>query len=342
MENKETEDQIYESIRRLAAEDPKAARSKIVKLLDERDPSLEVIIKVAMNPPEGRMRQLIANSLKGRSDLTAYVPTLVEWLDREVDEFAKRSIDLCLEGIDLSGNRTPKEDATDGLINPHLFDAYRYVSERLRHRVNNCLLGTYAPLEKIRNGIGELNQGQMRIDLQQAVAKLDSSLQKISSILQHSPGNEIFKDRPIQILAWLSKPVNTGLFPDLGTVPIVIKAEPEARQSFVIASDYHLHTIFWNLVANAQEEIGDDWNLIVEGVVNSDFLELFVSDIGTGFSSGAIEYAFEDRHSTKDPMRGRGLLEIQDAVERLRGTIKLALHSDGTLRIFLQLPIKMS
>jgi hypothetical protein len=52
--------------------------------------------------------------------------------------------------------------------------------------------------------------------------------------------------------------------------------------------------------------------------------------------------AVQERISTNGVNRGRGLLEIDDAVRRLRGTVKLAQDSGGAYRLVFEFPVPRS
>jgi sensor histidine kinase regulating citrate/malate metabolism len=55
-----------------------------------------------------------------------------------------------------------------------------------------------------------------------------------------------------------------------------------------------------------------------------------------------LETAFQQIFSTKSDSRGRGLLEIADAVLRLQGTVELTKASTGEYRIRITMPVEES
>jgi sensor histidine kinase regulating citrate/malate metabolism len=64
-----------------------------------------------------------------------------------------------------------------------------------------------------------------------------------------------------------------------------------------------------------------------------------VLDNGSGFPEMQLETAFQQIFSTKSESRGRGLLEIADAVLRLQGKVDLAKVATNEYRIHIQLPV---
>ena len=69
-------------------------------------------------------------------------------------------------------------------------------------------------------------------------------------------------------------------------------------------------------------------------------IDMLVLDNGPGFAETHLETAFQQVFSTKADSRGRGLLEIADAVLRLQGTVELTRANTGEYRIRISLPVE--
>ena len=109
----------------------------------------------------------------------------------------------------------------------------------------------------------------------------------------------------------------------------------------VFANDYLLETIFWNIWLNAHQATGANCEIIIDFNVKGKQVELRVSDNGDGFSAELRDIVFQQVYSTKSRSRGRGLLEIQDAVERLGGYIQLFEAKPSKYRILILLPLAL-
>jgi sensor histidine kinase regulating citrate/malate metabolism len=73
----------------------------------------------------------------------------------------------------------------------------------------------------------------------------------------------------------------------------------------------------------------------------SNELILKILDSGQGFSKDLKDIAFQQMYSSsRTPGRGRGLLEIQEAVERLRGRIQLFEEKPSEYRLLIRLPLE--
>ena len=65
------------------------------------------------------------------------------------------------------------------------------------------------------------------------------------------------------------------------------------------------------------------------------------SDNGEGFSPELREIVFQQVYSSKNNSgRGRGLMEIQDAVERLAGRVELYEAKPSDFRIRISVPLE--
>jgi len=108
----------------------------------------------------------------------------------------------------------------------------------------------------------------------------------------------------------------------------------------VLASNYLLETVFWNIWLNAHQAAGASCAISVIFETAGKDLILKILDSGQGFSKDMKDVAFQEMFSTKTPGRGRGLLEIQEAVERLGGNIRLYEEQPTEYRLQIRLPLE--
>ncbi len=108
------------------------------------------------------------------------------------------------------------------------------------------------------------------------------------------------------------------------------------------ASDYLLETVFWNTWVNAHEAAGRSCRVIIRVKRTPRSVKLFVIDNGPGFPEPVRYSAFRERFSTNGANRGRGLLEIDDPMRRLQGTVKLAEDGGRACRLLFEFPVSQS
>jgi signal transduction histidine kinase len=177
--------------------------------------------------------------------------------------------------------------------------------------------------------------------VQTVIAKLNDAMIAMGRELEATdvdPG--FFRSRSIAIGDWLRQ-MNSRYATQYAPVKLrLLNADSESVRVF--ANDYLLETIFWNIWLNAHQATGSGCELTIDLHTKDKEVELRISDNGEGFSSELKDVVFQQIYSTKSSTRGRGLLEIQDAVERLGGHIELyeARRSEHRIRIHLPLDLQ--
>jgi sensor histidine kinase regulating citrate/malate metabolism len=112
----------------------------------------------------------------------------------------------------------------------------------------------------------------------------------------------------------------------------------------VRANAFLLETAFGNLWANAVQAAEQanlpDCLITAEVRRAARRIEILLRDNGPGFAEQHLETAFRMPFSTKSDTRGRGLLEIAEAVRRLQGNVQLVPVPTGEYRILVSLPLE--
>lgn len=322
----------YDQLRVLAATDPRSARMELRVLLDSGSEDINEFLKRASEPAEGRIRQLIANLMRTRPDRDGVTPTLLQWLQHETDEFARAALLAATEGVDASRWAAPQKESLS------LVDTYRYVAGRLCHRIRNALPSSLTQARRIFQAAAEVPE-PLRTRLLALASQLSDELRNLGRIVEFDEGDEYFRWRPIVAMQWL--PMYARAFAKRnGELAFTAKCGGTAAESAaVMASDYYLETLFWNLFKNAQQAVEGAPAVTALGSLCAGKLTILCSDNGPGFSEPLEEGAFEERISIKGMARGRGLLEVADAARRLSGSAQLVRDEAGTLRVQVTLPV---
>jgi signal transduction histidine kinase len=178
------------------------------------------------------------------------------------------------------------------------------------------------------------------IDVQATLAKLNDAMNAIGRELEATDvAPEYFRQRSIVLPDWLQQ-MNSRYAAQYREVGLRL-VDADSPKSRVFATEYLLDTIFWNIWINAHQAVGVDCEIIVQLHVKDRELVLVVLDNGEGFPHELKDVVFQQMYSTKTPGRGRGMLEIQDAVERLGGRIELYERNPREHRIRIHLPLDL-
>jgi hypothetical protein len=325
---------LYDRLRMLAIENPKRARELFLEMFDARDCAVEDLFIKLRRPNEGRIRQLVANALRAHPEKSRVVSELAAWQATETDEFTRRAISATLAGTKASGPRRTLAGRGSPLPSDVIY-MYRYVAGRLRHRLRNTMLPAQAQAGRLRNH----TIAAADPDLQVALAKVNDALLALGRELEATDVDPShFEQRPIVLADWITQ-LNVRYTSRYSAVTLTL-IDAESVHKRVVASEYLLETIFWNIWLNAQQAVPINCAISITFQVSGEHLTLRVVDNGPGFSKDVKDIAFQQQYSSsKDKGRGRGLLEIQEAAERLAGQIHL-IEIQSSYRIEIQLPLE--
>lgn len=321
----------FEELRGLAAESPRDARAKLTALLDSGDTVLEETLRLASAPGEGRLRQIIANAVRNRPDKGRVVPHLVRWLELETDEFARAAIGGAL--VDVERAQYPSAAAVDL---PRLVDTYRYVADRLCHRVRNSLTGPSQYLRKLES---LLNGGTDPIigEAKATIGQLKDAFVALSRIVEFNIEDSYFRWQSVDLPAWI-----VAMTKQYGAKNDSLRLTIPNEAVLIRANDFLLETVFWNLWKNAQQAVGPNCEITIRIVSDTGNVRLLVLDNGCGFTANDAEVAFIDQFERRGANSGRGLLEVQDAVRRLSGSVGLVQVAPEEYRVQIIFPRAMS
>ena len=328
-----TSETLYERLRRLAIADPKSARTAFLEAFEANGDELANLLEHLRKPGEARLRQVIANAVRVHPSKQQLLLELRVWQDTETDEFTRRAIAGALAENEASAVPRRKESSAD-VLPKEVVAAYRYVSERLRHRLRNTMLSAQSQANRLKSATST----GANPDIQVALAKMNDALLSLSRELEATDADpQHFQQRSIALGDWLRN-MDSRYTSRYSSVNLkLVNADAGAR---VLGSDYLLDIVFWNIWLNAHQAAGGGCSITVFFENTGKYLILKVLDNGPGFSKDMKDIAFQEMFSTKTPGRGRGLLEIQEAVERLGGNIRLYEEQPSEYRLQIRFPLE--
>lgn len=336
MQNRNDVTAYHQKLRRLAVEDPLLASDEFLAILDSDPAALEGILQLVSSPGEGRLRQIIANAVRSLPAKERLVPFLIRWRDVETDEFAFRAINGALVDLDLS-SYTPV-DRSAPLVPPEIVEGYRYAADRLSHKLRNALSNPEARILRLRSAVNALTDDAQKGRLLSLLGELNDDLQRVGRVIGSVESDpSYFQIRPIQLSDWLAL-MNKKYGSQYSPIKLTIKSDLDSSV-VTLASDYLFETVFWNLWVNAQEAVGEVCSITVVITEEAEVLKVVLIDNGDGFPPELENVIFRQMFSNKSPERGRGLLEVQDAVERLHGRVGLVEVGPREYRVRIIIPI---
>jgi signal transduction histidine kinase len=324
-------------LRWLVASDPKQARTAFQAILRGPADLLNAVLEAASRPGDGRLRQTIATVFRTDPSATVLEPWLRQWLEVEPDEFTKNAIESALAIL------APAPQAMPILRNPAAqpVEAYRYVADRLCHRIRNALTLPGAQIKRLEHLIGEISDPALKNELMEVLTGFHTGFLRISRNVEFDTGDDYLTWQTISLVSWLESTASefTSRF---GPAKLIIRCDAAVRRVRIRATRFFLETAFGNLWSNAIQAVDTACEIEIQCALDPqrNIIEILVLDNGAGFSEKHLETAFQQIFSTKSESRGRGLLEIADAVARLQGKVELADVRNGEYRIRIILPVE--
>jgi C4-dicarboxylate-specific signal transduction histidine kinase len=198
-------------------------------------------------------------------------------------------------------------------------------------------------LLRLQQLIGDVADETLRKDLTDILSGFRTGFLRISRTVEFDTGDGYLTWQTIPLVTWLES-VASDFSARFGPAKLVITGDSAVRRVKVKAARFHLDTIFGNLWSNAIQAVDPPCCFELQCALDlrRRVIDILVVDNGPGFAEMHLETAFQQIFSTKSDSRGRGLLEIADAVLRLQGTVELTKASTGEYRIRITMPVEES
>jgi len=287
-------------------------------------------------PKDGRLRHLVARVAPELRLEPMILPFLVQWRDRETDEFTRRAIVGALRQLD---DRVPVAADTPAPVYPVQFaETYDYVASRLKHKLNNGIMKAQAHLLRLTAAI---QQPDSKGTVDGALADLKEEFRRLGIAVEAADVDPAhFEWRPTVLVPWLQA-MNGKYAAQFSRIDVQFEGDLNPPVS-VDASDYFLETVFWNTWLNAHQAARNPCCIVLRVTRRGKCVRLLLIDNGPGFPETIRDGAFQEPVSTRGANRGRGLLEISDAMRRLYGSVRLADDGTGTFRLLFEFPVARS
>lgn len=340
MDHEPDADLRFDQLRRLVARDPKQARIEFTGLISQGGDLLDKVLERASRAGEGRVRQMIATGVRLCGQAGVIESWLRRWLEVEGDEFTRKAIESALER-----DRRPTTTTTPPARNqpPHFLETYRYVADRLCHRIRNSLARPGAQFIRLEQCIGRIDDPAVRADLIEALGVLRTGFQRVARSVEFDIGDDYLQWQDIVISQWIERAA-VDFAARFGPARLAVAGPPDALRCTIRATRFHLETAFGNLWANALQAVespaGCEITASLSLTSDGRTLQILISDNGPGFTEKHLETAFQQTFSTKSTTRGRGLMEIADAILQMQGNVQLHEVRSGDYRIRITLPAR--
>lgn len=324
-----------ERLRQAAVTDPRAARAIVLRLLESAD--CEASLERLSSPGDGRVRQVVAMVHRLNAAHRARLdPWLRRWFEVETDEFTRSAIARALRPDEHSAGATSRTVAGAGTANA--IGAYRYVSDRLCHRIRNALALPSTQLRRLEE-LAIAADEETRMALLEVHRAIKAGLTRIARNVEFDVGDDYLTWKELELVPWLEK--SASIFAArFGNARLQVACDARVRGVRIRGTEFLLETMFGNVWTNAIQAADAADTLLLEMAFDARAhrVSIVAIDQGPGFAEEHLDAAFQQSFSTKGSGRGRGLLEIADAVAQMQGVVTLRPDATGKYRLEIALP----
>jgi signal transduction histidine kinase len=312
--------------------DAAATRDEVVKFLRamsgvERTSFIEQLAVSA----QSRLRQSVARAVQLVETDGDLALLLERWLANETDEFARAAIEDALTPVRRPERRPRLLTDLDAVPR-----TYQYLADRLRHRVLNTMPGAGLSVTKLKDVASVIENDQHRHALLHEIDHLSTAFTRLQRALDFVEEKSRFERAHLNLTEWLH---TFSAAYRVQTQEIEMHITAAETPATVVAVPYLLETTFGNLFDNARQAVDAGGRIILDVTVRSRDVRVLVSDSGPGLPDSAAKVAFQMPVTTKIGRdRGRGLLEVADAMRRLAGHAEITHGASGN-RVLLTFPL---
>jgi signal transduction histidine kinase len=324
---------VYETLRRGCLTNPTEAKQQFMRLLEGDKPLLNSVLSAASGPDGTRVRSMIARAVRGHAALPTIRSVLEQWQQSERDEFTRMAIADALASSSAKAHpRGPK--LTNDL--PELSRTYEFLSRRLRHRVLNVLPRTAFSADRVRDALIDGRDATFILPL---LDDLKATLRNLEKVIDQIAEEGDFEPTEVRLTDWLRR--FALRFKNGRTDVQVAITTTDELPGVVLANGYLLDVIFRNLWNNSVQSAPTPCQIMTRVSVSLAEVLVTVVDNGPGLTSDAAISAFQFQYSSSsDPKKGRGHLEVADAIGRLMGTAAVEEIAGQGLRVVLRFRVR--
>ena len=218
-----------------------------------------------------------------------------------------------------------REDAREALASQNARDMRMWAAQ-LAHEIGNPLNAISLNLQLMDRSVGGLPEGPDREDLAESlrisrdeVSRLDGLLRNSLNALRGGAPNLV----PCDVLAVLQRALGT-LRADVQEHGVSVDVAAPARLPPIPGDAEQLQQVFFNLVKNAVQAMGEGGRLAIALTADDRDLAVAFRDTGSGIAPEDFRRLFEPFHTTKAGGHGIGLSVVKRIVDAHGGRIDVS------------------
>lgn len=232
-------------------------------------------------------------------------------------------------------------DQRDRLVQSERVAAWRELARRLAHELKNPLFPLQLTVENLIRA-RELPPKEFDEIFREGTATLTAEITNLKNVIARFSDfskmpkpqmQELNVREMLQKVSALYEPLLAQRQP-----PIAFRRSMSDEALTVSADPDLLHRALSNLVLNAMDAMPDGGTLTMDAARNGDWVELRVSDTGSGMTEEESRRLFTPYYTTKQYGTGLGLAIVQSVVSDHHGTIRVESKPGSGTTFVVELP----
>jgi signal transduction histidine kinase len=164
--------------------------------------------------------------------------------------------------------------------------------------------------------------------------ELLSTLRRVEALADFEEHACHFDPMGVRLRAWLNDH-QVRFSKEFGPVELRTDFSSCGDDVIIYATTFWLDLVFTNLMKNSLEATGFPCRILVRAIADPKRVRLVIIDNGLGLASEDQNRAFTVQYSSKGTDRGRGHMEIGDAMRRMGGGARVDMVPDHGYRVHL-------
>ena len=224
-------------------------------------------------------------------------------------------------------------------------EAWEGIARKLAHEIKNPLTPIQLTIDRLKNKYNNLLNDNEKENFNENLKIILKQINQIENLVNEFSDfarmpKPIFKKNNISTI--LNQ--NIKLLKEIdSTISIFFKSNKDSI--YLNCDNEQLSRVFFNLIKNSIESIQEKFiknpdfakKIDIEIQSKSDYIEIIITDNGTGFSEKNIKNIFKPYFTTKSYGSGLGLSIVNKIINDHNGTIKFITHDQGA-KVILNFP----
>jgi len=207
------------------------------------------------------------------------------------------------------------------------------------HEIGNPITGIACLAQNIKLDSDQPELHEISNEILEQTNRVSAILKSLVYFAHSGSADSKREMTPVPLRQCINEAINLlTLSTDHKGINYINRCETELK---VLGDGQRLLQVFINVLANARDASKENENIVIEGNVIEDLIEINIIDNGHGIASEDRQKVFDAFYTTKEPGQGTGLglAIVMTIIEEHHGAISIAPNSGDGTKVSIKLPL---